>query len=94
MNTSDNKQYSREFKIGIVKVIKEQDRSITEMAEEIDVHANRIRHWVKQYDDDTSDSYPGYEVIELCQLKQENIRLRSEQEILKQTIHIFSKEKK
>ena len=89
--------YSREFKIQAVKMVVEQGLSVSEVAEDLGVHANVLRKWKNQFAEDAQQAFPGNgklsaEQEELRRLRQENRQLRMERDILKKATAFFAKE--
>ncbi len=75
------------FKAEAVRLCKVGDRSIAQVAGDLDLTETALREWVKRADIDAGDGPPGAlttdERAELSQLRRENKRLQMEREILK-----------
>jgi len=96
---SRRKSFTRDFKIETVKLVTDSDMSVSQVAEDLDIHPNTLYRWVRQFGEDPEEAFPGKgkqtsEAEQLRQLKRENQRLRMERDILKKAMTIFSKEQK
>jgi len=97
--TKKRKYYSKQFKIDAVKLVTEQGYNVSEAARNLDIHHTSLRHWKKQLESDSNQSFPGKgnmnsEKEELYRLRKENKRLRMEREILKKAAAFFANESK
>ena len=84
----ERRQYTREFKLEAVRLIKERGVSYAQASEDLGVHPTQLRNWVKQLADDPQHAFPGQgqmkpEQLEIAQLKREVLRLKAERDILK-----------
>jgi transposase len=88
------RKFTREFKLETVKLVKDGDRSIGEVARELDLTESAVRNWVKQFDVDsgTREGLTSAEREELGRLRRENQRLKMERDILKKATAFFAKE--
>ena len=85
----ERRQFTREFKLEAVRLIKERGVSYARAAEDdccSPQHSCAI--WVKQFADDPQHAFPGQgqmkpEQLEIAQLKREVARLKAERDILK-----------
>ena len=80
----ERRQFTREFKLEAVRLIKQRGVSYTQASEDLGVHPTQLRNWVKQLADDPQHAFPGQgqmkpEQLEIAQLKREVIRLKAEQ---------------
>ena len=96
--TSKNRQrrtYTEEFKREAVALVTEHGYNFSEAGASLDVGANLIRKWKKQYEE---TKVPGAltknEREELIRLRKENRELKLEQEILKKASAYFAKQMK
>jgi len=46
------RQFTREFKLESVRLVRERGVSVAQAARDLDVHENVLRKWIKQFDDD------------------------------------------
>src|SRR5207249_6104374 len=84
----ERRQYTREFKLEAVRLIKERGVSYAQAAEDLGVHPTQLRDWAKQLADDPPHAFPGQgqmkpEQLEIARLKREVLRLKAERDILK-----------
>ncbi len=88
--------FTPEFKAGAVRLCKVGDRTVTQVAGDLDLTETTLREWVKRADIDTGNGPPGAltsdERAELAQLRRDNKRLQMEREILKKAAAFFAKE--
>jgi transposase len=93
------KQYSKQFMVDAVKLVKEQGYKVSEAARNLGIHHSSLRRWKKQLETDGNQAFPGKgnlgsEKKELYQLRKEVKRLRMEREILKKATAFFVNESK
>ena len=91
------RQFSREFKLEAVKLVLERGVAKSEAARQLGIHLNVLRKWVKDFETDPRQAFPGPgqmkpEQAELERLRRENVRLRAERDILKKAIASFAKD--
>jgi transposase len=90
------RKFSEEFKQEAVRLCQKGDRSIGEVAREMDLTESALRNWVKQAEADQgkgpSETLTSAEKEELQRLRKENKRLREEKLILKKAAAFFAKE--
>jgi transposase len=90
------RRYTKEFKMEAVKLVKERDGRVTEVANNLGIHPVMLHRWIKEYSDDPEFAFPGLGKLkepdeELRQLRKEVKDLREERDILKKALSIFSK---
>ena len=86
--------FSSEFKSEIVEYCNRGDRSIRQVAKDFDLHESDVRAWVEQAKTDAGTK-PGLtteEKAELKSLRQENRRLRLDNDTLKRAAVFFARE--
>jgi len=85
-----------EFKADAVKLCRAGDRSIHQVAKDLDLTETALRRWVERADIDAGKGPPEAlttsEREELQRLRRENKRLQMEREILKKAAAFFAKE--
>jgi len=91
------RQFSREFKLEAVKLVKERGISVRQAARDLDVHENVLRKWVHDAAADPQQAFPGKGVMkpdhaEIDRLKKEVAKLKMERDILKKAAAYFAKE--
>jgi transposase len=84
----ERRQFTREFKLEAVRLIKQRGVSYAQTSKDLGVHPTQLRSWVKQLADDPQHAFPGHgqmkpEQLEIAQLKREVARLKAERDILK-----------
>jgi transposase len=88
--------FSAEFKAEAVRLCKVGDRSIRQVASDLDLTETALREWVKRADIDAGKGPPEAltttERDELSRLRREVKRLQTERDILKAAATFFAKE--
>ena len=89
--------FSKEFKVESVRLVRNRGVSIAQAARDLDVHENVIRKWVKEFDGDPGQAFPGHgnmkpELAEIERLKREVQKLKAERDILKKATAYFAKD--
>src|SRR3978361_1827219 len=84
----ERRNFTREFKVEAVRLIKDRGGSYVEASQGLGVHTAQLRSWVKSFGDDPQHAFPGQgqmkpEQLEIAQLKREVIKLKAERDILK-----------
>jgi transposase len=92
------KKFTREFKEEAVKLLLNSDKSTQEIAETLGVHPNNLSRWKCLFLENPKKAFPGNgnrrdNDDEVYRLKKEVADLKMENEILKKSIAIFSREK-
>jgi len=92
------RKFDKEFKQRTVGLVKEGSRTVMEIAEDLGVESRNIYRWLREYNSDPIDSFPGKgklkpEDEELRKLKRQLADVTEERDILKKAISIFSKTK-
>ena len=91
------RQFSREFKLEAVKLVRERGVAAAQAARDLDVHENVLRKWVKEFAADPKEAFPGLgqmkpEQVEIERLRREVAKLKAERDILKKAAAYFAKE--
>jgi len=90
--------FTPEFKAEAVRLCKVGDRTITQVAVDLDLTETALRDWVRRADAVAAGTSDGDGVLtsdersELTRLRRENKRLQMEREILKKAAAFFAKE--
>jgi transposase len=87
--------FTEEFKVGAVRLVLDEGKTIAQVARDLDLSANSVATWVRQARADRSKGKTGLtteERTELARLRKENRELRMEREILKKAAAFFAKE--
>jgi transposase len=92
----NRRKYTTDFKADCVRLCKAGDRSISQVAMDLDLTETALREWVKRAEVDaganSADALTTLEREELARLRRENKRLQMEREILKKAAAFFAKE--
>ena len=67
----ERRQFTREFKLEAVRLIKQRGVSYAQAAKDLGVHPTQLRNWVKRLADDPQHAFPGHgqmkpEQLEIC----------------------------
>ena len=96
MSKRKRRKFSAEFKAEAVQLCKVGDRSIGQVAKDLDLTETALRAWVERAETGESasagEALTGAEREELKRLRRENKQLRQEREILKLAATFFAKE--
>jgi transposase-like protein len=88
--------FTPEFKADAVKLVQAGDRTVGQVAKDLDLTETALRAWVRQAEIDVgqgpTDALTTDERNELARLRRENKQLRMEREILKAAATFFAKE--
>src|SRR5262245_40843420 len=84
--------FSAEFKAEVVQLCRAGDRSIGEVARDLDLTESSVRRWVEQaeIDEGRRQGLTSDEREELARLRRENRVLREERDILKRATAFFA----
>ena len=91
------RKFSREFKLEAVKLVKERGVSVPQAAEDLDVHENVLRKWVRELREEPQEAFPSngkqkVQDAEIARLRKEVAKLKMERDILKKAAAYFAKE--
>jgi len=91
------RQFSREFKLEAVRLVKERGVSVAQASRDLEVHENVLRKWMREAAADPQQAFPGQGVMkpeqaELDRLRKENTKLRMERDLLKKAAVYFARE--
>lgn len=87
--------FTDEFKIGAVRLVLDEGKSVTEVSRSLGVNFSSLRDWVERERAERSNGETGLmaeERTELARLRKEVRELRMEREILKKAAAFFAKE--
>ncbi len=86
--------YPPEFRLEAVRLVKDGNRKITDVARDLGVSGQSLRNWIRQYeiDEGQRDGLTTTEREELGRLRREIRTLREEREILKKAAAFFAQE--
>ncbi len=91
------RQFSREFKLEAVRLVKDRGVTVAQAARDLDVHENVLRKWVREVALDPQEAFPGQGVMkpeqaEIDRLRKEVAKLKMERDILKKAAAFFAKD--
>ncbi len=89
--------FTKEFKVEAVKLVRGRGVSIAQAARDLEIHENVLRKWLKDFDTDPGQAFPGHgnmkpEQAEIERLKREVQKLKAERDILKKATAYFAKD--
>jgi transposase len=86
--------FSAEYKADVVKLCQSGERTIPEVARDLDLTESSVRRWVEQaeIDEGRRQGLTSDERAELARLRRENRVLREERDILKRATVFFAAE--
>jgi len=92
------REFTPEFKAGAVKLVLEEGKTTSQVAQDLDLTESALRIWVQQAKADRGEGKPGAlmtaEREELSQLRKRVRQLEMERDILKNAAAFFAKEMK
>lgn len=92
------RQRSKEFKREAVTLVLKGEKTIKQIAFELDIHANMLSRWKQEYLSDEDHSFPGPGHLQdpdeerIRALERELRSVQEERDILKKVVSIFSKD--
>lgn len=90
------RKFTEKFKADAVKLVRAGNRSIGQVAADLDLTETSLREWVRRAEIEVGEGPPGAltqaEREELVRLRRENRRLQMERDILKKATAFFAKE--
>jgi transposase len=94
--SSPRRKYDREFKYEVLRLVKEGNKSIAEIARDLGIDENLIYIWRKKAAQDSQFAFPGKGHLkpqdeELRRLKRQLMDVTEERDILKKALAIFSR---
>jgi transposase len=93
----ERRRFGREFKLEAVKLVRERGVTVAQAARDLDLHANLLRKWVRDFAADPQHAFPGHgqmkpEQLEIERLRREVHKLKAERDILKKAAAYFARE--
>ena len=96
MSRKKRRRFTPEQKAQAVRIVRESDKPIRQVAEELDVPASSLGRWLQQADVDEAKDPQGpltsEERSELAALRQELKRVKMERDFLEKAAAFFAKE--
>jgi len=89
--------YSAEFKREAAKLALQPDAVVSRIAQELSLHPNLLRTWIKQFSSGKWEAKPGASLksdqqAEIERLRRELAKVKTERDILKKAMAYFAKE--
>lgn len=103
MSDKARRTFTRAFKIETVKLLEREDRTIVSIGRELSIHPNTLTKWKAEYGTRGAAAFPGNGVrgepvsdLEVAQRKIEALereldQVRTDRDILKKAVGIFSR---
>jgi len=93
----ERRRFTREFKLEAVKLVTERGVAIAQAARDLDISGQVLRRWVKEFDSDHQQAFPGHgqqkgDQAEITRLRREVAKLKAERDILKKAAAYFAKD--
>ena len=91
------RQFSREFKLEAVRLVKERGVSVVQASRDLVVGENVLRRWIKELTTDPGQAFPGQgqvkpEQQEIDRLRREVVKLKAGRDIQKKAAAYFARE--
>ena len=88
------REFTAEYKAEVVALFRTTDKSVAQLAKELDLTPSAVQRWVTQAEIDAGNrqGLTTTEREELAYLRRENRVLREERDILKRATAFFAKE--
>jgi transposase len=91
------RQFTKEFKVEAVRLVRDRGVSVAQASRDLDVHENLLRKWVKDFEADPRQAFPGQGIMtpeqaEIERLRREVLKLKAERDILKKAAAYFAKD--
>ena len=95
MARKKRRKFTRKFKLEAVRTVIVDDRTYTDVGNEVGVGEGVLGRWVREFTDDEQETFPGKGVRkskdqEIFELKRELDGTREERDILKKAIAVLS----
>jgi transposase len=95
MGKTQRRTYSPEFKHDAVRLVVEESRPVTEVAQNLGIHPSLLQRWKKAFEEDPGGAFPGRgrrneRDAELADLKKQLARARQERDILRKALAYFA----
>ena len=92
----ERRSYTQEFKLEAVRLVR-TGISKARVARDLGLHLNVVREWVRQFDKDPDNPFPGKgkirpEEAEIFRLKRELMKVTAERDTLKKALACFAKD--
>lgn len=81
--------YDKQFKIAAVKLVQNEDYSVTKASNELSISGSSLRRWINEYEEYGESAFPGHgnalfnSTYEIKKLQKANEELKMENDLLK-----------
>lgn len=92
--TEVRRKYDSEFREGAVRIVRETNKSIAQVANDLGIHPGTLGNWVKKdrIERGESEGLTADERARLTKLEKQNAELRMERDVLKRSVVLWVKE--
>lgn len=95
MSTTSKKQYSREYKLEVLELLRTSGKSKAQLERDLGLYPGQLNAWQRTLAQDGAQAFPGTghqteNDEEMRRLRRENEILRQERDILKKALVIFT----
>lgn len=94
VNRRQRRKFSPAYKAEVVNLYRTTDKSMVQIAKELELTESAVRRWIAQaeVDEGQREGLTTDERTEIAQLRKENRILREERDILRRATAFFAKE--
>ena len=96
MELTTKRKFTKEFKLQVIRMVKDEQRSTSELAKDLSIANSQIYRWIRDYEKNPEIYLPGEgkssEKDEFRRLKKKLSDISEENKILKKALAIFSKQ--
>lgn len=95
MAPRSHRKFSPQFKAEAVHLVIQSERSIAEVAGELEINPGTLGNWVQKHRQDNPEPEPGLSPADhgrLAALEEQNRKLKMENEFLKKAAAFFARE--